>query len=600
MLNPRAIIPPLLLALLSCGVVSAELTRPDSADTELPRVDVPLATRGPVQIRFTPPGDRALVTESDTGTLAVVDTAGGKVLRRFPTGGEQPRGVALTADGAALVTNQFSGTVALLDLQTGQPRARLPLCGEPNDVEVARDGRVAYVSLPGRDEVAVLELPSLRVLGRIPVGRRPQAMALTPDGKLLAVANLQSGSVSILETATRKELRRVSLTGVNLRGIAVTPDGTRAYVTGQIPASTRPTADPLDIWTNTLFELDLSPRTSSVADNSRPPAGAEGRIDFPLGASPDPDGIVALGPERVAVALSGSDQALLVRTPGPYLRAYDPVIQKRTTVGAHPRGLALTPDGKQVWVANELGSTLSVLDAQTLAPIRTIELGTPRKPDLRIEGRYLFGNAGLTRGRQFTCNTCHPEGRMDGQNWEFIHVPDGVPRRNTRSLRGGITLTAPFRWSGHNTDIEEFFQEEITGLMHGPKQPHPPLHALWNMLDQFPLPPNPYRAPDGSLTVEAKRGKLLFEGKAKCSGCHGGEMRGGTGVKAWVGTTAAGQSLDVPHLVGAYDSPPYLHDGRAATLEEIFTQNNEKHKHGSAHLLTREELRAVLRYIREL
>ena len=45
-------------------------------------------------------------------------------------------------------------------------------------------------------------------------------------------------------------------------------------------------------------------------------------------------------------------------------------------------------------------------------------------------------------------------------------------------------------------------------------------------------------------------------------------MAGGTGRKAWVGTTPAERPLDVPHLIGAYDSAPYLHDGRCLTLED--------------------------------
>ena len=48
--------------------------------------------------------------------------------------------------------------------------------------------------------------------------------------------------------------------------------------------------------------------------------------------------------------------------------------------------------------------------------------------------------------------------------------------------------------------------------------------------------------------------------------------------------------LDIPHLNGAYDSAPYLHDGRAPTLEDIFTRHNPTHQHGKAHLLTPEQL----------
>ena len=77
-------------------------------------------------------------------------------------------------------------------------------------------------------------------------------------------------------------------------------------------------------------------------------------------------------------------------------------------------------------------------------------------------------------------------------------------------------------------------------------------------------------------------------------------MAGGTGRKAWVGTMAEDRPLDVPHLVGAYDSAPYLHDGRAATLRDTFRQHNALGRHGHADQLTETELDQVLEYVREL
>jgi DNA-binding beta-propeller fold protein YncE len=559
---------------------------------------LPAATRGPVRILFTPSGDRALVSESDTGTVAIVDAAAGTVRRRISTGGRQPLGLALSGDSAVVVANSFSGSVALMDLESGKQRAFLPLRGEPSEVVLSRDGKTAYVSLAELDEVAVLELPGLRLRTRVKVGRRPRAMALTPDGRTLLAANFQGGDVSLIDTTALRETRRIRLTGVNLRGIAVAADGRSAYVTGQIPANTRRTSEPLDIWTNTVFALDLGERPAGA--DSEPRVGAEGWLDFPLASSPDPDGIVALGPDAVAVTLSGSDEALRVRAPGPRLRTYDPQVEGRAAVGARPRGLALTPNGREIWVANELDSTLSVLDASTLRPLRRIDLGIPSHRDLRLEGRYLFGNASLTRGHQFTCNSCHPDGNTDGLTWEFAHIPDGLTLRNTRNLRGGITQTGPFRWTGYDEDVEAFFQEEITGLLHGPRQEHPALHALWNLVDQFPMPPNPYRAENGRLTPEAQRGKRLFDGKAGCLSCHDGELYGGTGRKAWIGTTPPGLLLDVPHLHGVFDTAPYLHDGRAETLESIFTTHNGERRHGKASLLSPQELAALLRYVREL
>lgn len=590
---------PLLAFSLAGLCAGTALLPPAGAEPDSPAPLLPTATRGPVSVVFDPSGKQAFVAESDEGAVAVVEVATGKVLRRLPTGGKQPTGLAYHPGGMLLVANTFSGSVAAFDVRTGTRTGLLPLRGEPSGVAIAADGKRAFVSVPQLDQVAVLELPALKLERRIPVGKQPRPLALTPDGRTLLVANSRGGDVSFIDTASLEESRRVSLTGVNLRGLAVSPDGRRAYVTGQIAANSRATREPLDIWTNTLFTIDLE-RPAPSSDSLRADFGAEGWLDFSQAPSPDPDGVVAIGGDLAAVNLGGSDQTLLVRVMGPFLRTYDPAILRRTDVGARPRGLALTPDRKQLWVANELDSSISVLDVPGLRPVRKITLGIPSRRDLRLEGRYLFGNARLTKGRQFTCVSCHPFGGTDGLTWEFAHVPDGLPFRNSRNLRGGITLTAPFRWSGHDKDIEEFFQEEVTGLLQGPRQNHNALHALWNLLDQFPMPPNPYRDEGDRLTAAAQRGKALFEGKAGCVNCHSGEFSGGTGMKAWIGTTNEGQELDVPHLLGAYESAPYLHDGRAATLEEIFEKYNPSQRHGQAHKLSEAELADVLRYVREL
>ncbi len=534
------------------------------------------------------------VSESTSGSIALIDTSTHQLLRRFSSHGVHPESVVDTGR-QILVVNRFDGLVAALNPETGAVTARVSLRGEPGEIVVHPNGRRAFVTVSQREEVVELALPSLKPVRRLSVGRRPRALSLSPDGSVLAVAAFQGGDVSLVRTASFTEFRRVTLTGVNIRGVTITPDGTRAFLSGQIPANSRATVEPLDIWTNTIFTVDIRPTTTG-----RGAASAEGWIDFSGAPAPDPDGIAALGPDRVAIVLSGSDEVAVVQTPGPYLRTFDPRFLLRGKVGILPRGLALSPDRRQIWVADELGSTVRVLDAATLGSVAQIHLPGTGRPDLRLEGRRIFSSASLTRGGQFSCNSCHPGGLSDGLTWDFRHVRDGVPERNTRALRGGVTLTKPFRWSGLEDDIEVFFQEEVTGLLKGPALPHPPLHALWNMLDQFPQPTSPWRQPDGRLTAQGERGRRLFTGKAGCAGCHAGELAGGTGAKASVGTTQWGLALDVPHLAGVHDSSPYLHDGRAGSLEEIFRRHDPEGRHGRARDLGRGEYQDLMRYLREL
>jgi len=53
----------------------------------------------------------------------------------------------------------------------------------------------------------------------------------------------------------------------------------------------------------------------------------------------------------------------------------------------------------------------------------------------------------------------------------------------------------------------------------------------------------------------------------------------GTGIRA-----------DVPSLVNVWETAPYLHDGRAKTLEEVMTKFNPRDEHGRTKLLDAKEI----------
>ncbi len=71
-----------------------------------------------------------------------------------------------------------------------------------------------------------------------------------------------------------------------------------------------------------------------------------------------------------------------------------------------------------------------------------------------------------------------------------------------------------------------------------------------------------------------------------------------------VGTLAATDDsmlFDTPHLNNIYASSPYLHDGRAETLEEIWTKYSPEDKHGVAdEFRTKIELNELVEYLKTL
>ena len=81
-------------------------------------------------------------------------------------------------------------------------------------------------------------------------------------------------------------------------------------------------------------------------------------------------------------------------------------------------------------------------------------------------------------------------------------------------------------------------------------------------------------------------------------------------VKDWrdsgyVGATDTSKTLlhwwfDTPHLLGIAASAPYLHDGRAATLEEIWTVYNPKDQHGVTNSMNKIQLNDLIEYLKRL
>lgn len=574
------------LALLTASsLVPNRLRAQEVAPTAQPAL---AGNRGPYEVAFTPDGTLALVTEYDEGALAVIERATGKVLRHLPTGGVQPTGVAVTPDGAlAIVTNSFSGSVALIALKTGKTET-LPLLGMPWDVVISKDGTRAFVSVSQKNQVAVIELARKKVVATLPTDQRPQALALSPDGSTLVAANLNAGTISYFDTQTLAPKGTAKVPSVNLRGIAAFDDNRHVFVVGQRAQNERPTETPIGIWSNQAF----------VQAPGGPRNGVENLwLDLMGTDVSDPDSVVLDAGQRLAyVTCSGGDSVNVVPTDG------EGETRTVAQVGAHPRGLALTPDRKELWVANLLGNDLAVLDPISLKVLRRISLGPTTRKDPYLLGRYLFASARIVNGKQFSCNSCHPDGGTDGISWKFVHVPDALGKetdRNAKGLRGNLARSAPYRWSGHEPTISRFVDDEIKGLLQTPTITPSEKAALVDYVGAIPAPANPHRAPADSFTEPAQRGKLLFEGKAACATCHTGERLGGE-RKAWIGTTPEGISLQVPRLVGVYDTAPYLHDGRARSLAEVFTRHNAKRLHGKFELLSPEEQDELLRYVQEL
>ena len=119
------------------------------------------------------------------------------------------------------------------------------------------------------------------------------------------------------------------------------------------------------------------------------------------------------------------------------------------------------------------------------------------------------------------------------------------------------------------------------------------------------LPNSPYREADGSLTATAEAGRTIFNDRG-CSSCHEGarfidNVRHDIGTVELSSGTANGQLLqgegfDTPTLKGIWSTAPYLHNGQAATLEEVLLIPG----HGTASLLNHTERTLLIDYLLQI
>jgi YVTN family beta-propeller protein len=157
-------------------------------------------------------------------------------------------------------------------------------------------------------------------LKAIRVGSGPSAIAITPNGKKAYVANCHSGTVTPIRTATKTTLKAISV-GACPEAIAITPDGESAYVVA------RHVVTPIATATNTAGTPINAHQMIAVSYAQSIVISTDGKIAY------------------VADALTGQVTRISTATN---------TALKAIPVGIGPDVIAITPDGKTVYVGLQL------------------------------------------------------------------------------------------------------------------------------------------------------------------------------------------------------------------------------------------------------
>jgi cytochrome c peroxidase len=235
-------------------------------------------------------------------------------------------------------------------------------------------------------------------------------------------------------------------------------------------------------------------------------------------------------------------------------------------------------------------------------------------------GRLLFFDPRLSRDGTVSCATCHDPARAftDG-NPTAVGIEGRVGGRNTPTIFNRAMSNGQF-WDGRAPTVEVQSVQPIVSPMEmdNPEQAvlaflasvpgyverfeaeygtGPTVEAMENALASFEraqltgdTPVDRFEAGDETaLSESAQRGRILFETKARCSGCHGGsnftdEAFHATGIvvqtlsdfgrSARTGRWRDLYAFKTPTLRNIALTGPYFHDGSSETLADVVERYN--------------------------
>jgi YVTN family beta-propeller protein len=528
-----------------------------------------------------------------------------------------PSELVVSPDASTLYAScgEAEGTVEIIDLQKRKVKASIRVGHTPQGMALADGGNTLYVANRFDNNVSAVDLKSKRETARIPVVREPRAMALAPDGKTLAVANFipaqpSNGStvaaqISLIDVAGNKLRKNIMLSNgaQSLAGLACSADGRYLYAVHLLSQYNLPITQIERGWVNTAALSIIDLQNSSLY--------ASLLLDDTDRGAANPSGICIDG-NRLFIALAGTHELMTIDRDAMH-RAVEQFFadgnsrdnllvsmsflvpfKTRTKLSGRCPKAVVCIDGQPL-VCSRFSTFLEKITAS--GATETISLGSEPEADAARRGELAFNDAAICFQQWQSCASCHPDGRIDGLNWDQMNDGFGNPK-NTKSLLYSH-LTPPSMITGIRETAELAVRKGIIHILRT-VVPEELAADIDEYLKSMKPPESPwmseYRRKDPQ-----RKGKEIFE-RAKCSACHSGEHF--TDMKRYNVGTGTGDDADLPFdtpsLRELWRTAPYLYDGRAATLKDVLTIFNADNKHGTTGNLSGEELELLTLYLKTL
>ena len=523
-----------------------------------------------------------------------------------------PKAIEVAGDNLLVACSHSMGELIVLDKFTLAAKARIQTGHGACDIAVSSDLSRAYVANQFSNDISVIDLDKGKEINRIAVLRQAMQVEISGDGAYLFVANFLpdgradvdsvSSKVTVIDLRTEKSVKHISLAnGSNaLRGMCSSADGNYILITHNLGRFQVPTTQLEQGWMNTSALSVIDARSLEFIATvllDEPDFGAPG--SWGLDCSEEDIFVTHSGTHDFSRIDYASFIGKLMNHPDREALAYDlhflPGIRERfKLVGNGPR--ALTYSENLLYVVNYFSDNLNIVDLALEAgsEIQQIDLSIGRQMDQARLGEMYFNDASFCFQSWQSCNGCHPnEARVDGLNWDLLNDGMGNPK-NCKSMLLAHK-TPPSMITGIRPDAETAVKAGFEHIQFTivDQEISSAVDVYLESLEAIPSP----LLKKGRLSPAARKGRDIFV-QIGCGDCHSGPWFTDLSQHT-MGTQGAfdhQNTWDTPSLIEVWRTGPYLHDGRCATMEDVFTTE----KHGIDNSLSEKATQQLVEYVLSL
>ena len=548
-----------------------------------------------------------LLTQKGTKQVDIFSLEEKKILRSFPMT-ETPTGICSDGEKAYITTFETKGLLNILNLSSGEIEASVPVSSGACYPLLSQDRNKIYVCNQFANTVSEVDPAQQKVLRTVKVLREPRTAVLSKDGNYLFVANflpnqradvdVVASCVSVIDTKSFLKVKDIQLAnGSNaLRDICITPDGKYIYVTHNLGRFTVPTSQLQQGWMNTS--------AFSIIDVEKQAFLGAVLVDEPERGAAGVWGI-RCDQKHIYVSHSGTHDISIINHPAMLekflkypnkaqldydLRFLYGLRERLPISGNGTRMILLTED--KLFVPTYFADILNIIDLSSKEST-TVALNPDRKETIENLGEKYFNDATKCFQNWQSCNGCHPgDARMDGLNWDLMNDGIGNPKNCKSLLYSHVTPPSMISGIRETAELAVRFGFRLIQFFDIDEESAVCVDAYLKSLRPVP---SPYLI-EGKLSSKAEEGRKVYE-KLKCNVCHSGPYYTDMKMHRIGENIEFEKGWDTPTLIEVWRTAPYLFNGSAATLEEVFV----KYKHGiEKQKVTQKEIEALVEYVNSL